>query len=132
MWAFVGVGTSQRAPSSQNELGVAAGSVTARSTRRASGMAGMNVPRLNTIPKNSASAGIAVSVALVSGPRTVSCVRSRRVVTTICQWLAAIEMKAGSGSLCLLHAFSTNPESEPHSSTANNSPPASGIAVLVL
>ena len=42
-------------------------------------------------------------------------------MTTICQWLAAIEMKAGSGSLWLLHAFSTNPESEAYSSMANNS-----------
>jgi hypothetical protein len=82
------------------------------STRRASGTAGMNVPRLNTTPKNSASAGIGVTVALVSGPRTVSCVTSRSAVTTICQRLTAIGMKAGSDSLWLVHAFSTKPESE--------------------
>jgi hypothetical protein len=35
------------------------------------------------------------------------------------QWLS--DMKASSGSLWLLQAFSTNPESEPHSSMANNS-----------
>jgi hypothetical protein len=82
---------------------------------------GMNVPRLNTMPKNSASVGIGVTVALVSGPRTVSCVRSRWVVTTICQRLTAIDMKVGSGSLRLIQVFSTNPESEAHSSIANNS-----------
>ena len=83
--AFPGVGISQREPSSHTELGDAVGNVTARSTKHASGNAGANVPRLNTIPKNSASAGIGVTVALVSGPRTVSCVQSRWLVTTICQ-----------------------------------------------
>ncbi len=84
-------------------------------------MAGMNVPRLNTIPKNSTPAGIGVTVALVSGPRRVSCVTSRWDVTTMCQRLAAIDMKAASGSLWVLHVFSTNSESEPHSSMANSS-----------
>ena len=67
-------------------------------------MAGRNVPRRNTIPKNSALAGIGVTVAVVSGPRTASCVTSRRVVTTMCQRLTATEMNAGSGSLRLVHA----------------------------
>lgn len=108
-------------PLEPDRVGRRGGSVTARSTRPTSGMPGMNVPRRNTTPKNSASAGIGVTVAVVSGPRTVSCVTSRRVVTTICQRLTAIEMNVGSGSLRLVHAFSTKRESEPHSSMANNS-----------
>jgi hypothetical protein len=104
-------GISHRKPSNQTELGIVAARMTSRSTRRASGMAGVNVPRLNTIPRNSASAGMGVTVALVSGPRTVTCVTSRWVVTTICQRLAATEMNAGSGSLRLIHIFSTKPES---------------------
>ena len=62
-----------------------------------------------------------MTVAVVSGPRTVSCVTSRRVVTTMCQRLTAIEMNAGSGSLRLVHAFSMKRESDPHSSMTNNS-----------
>jgi hypothetical protein len=59
------------------------------------------------MPKNSASSGMATTVARVSGPRTVTCVRPRCVVTHSSQWLAATERKAGSGTLREVHERST-------------------------
>jgi len=51
---------------------VARGNISELSASRPGGRPGMNVPRLNWIPKNSASWGIGDVVAFVSGPRTVS------------------------------------------------------------
>lgn len=46
---------------------------------------GINVPGLNMMAKNSASAGAYAGVALVSGPRTVRIALSLYFVTTIPQ-----------------------------------------------
>jgi len=81
----------------------------------------MNVPRLNWIPKNSASGGTGAVVAVVSGPRTVSRAAPRWRVTTISQWLTATEMKDCSGSLRVCHVCSISGERDDRSSNVNNS-----------
>ena len=81
----------------------------------------MNVPRLNWIPKNSASGGTGAVVAIVSGPRTVSRAAPRWRVTTISQWLTATEMKDGSDSLRVCHVCSIRGERDDRSSNVNNS-----------
>jgi hypothetical protein len=81
----------------------------------------MNVPRLNWIPKNSASPGIGAVEALVSGPRTVSRAVPRWRVTTISQWLTATEMKDSSGSLFVCQVCSIIGEPDDRTSNVNNS-----------
>ena len=81
----------------------------------------MNVPRLNWMPKNSASWGTGTVVAFVSGPRTVSRAAPHCRVTTISQWLAATEMKDSSASLRVCHVSSTNGERDGRRSRLNSS-----------
>lgn len=81
----------------------------------------MNVPRLNWIPKNSASWGTGDVVALVSGPRTVSRAMPRCHVTTISQWLTATEMNDSSGSLRVCHVCSIIEKRDDRRSNVNNS-----------
>jgi len=64
--ALSGPGSSHLAPSSQNDVLVAGGNVSPLSTSCPGGRPGMKVPRLNWIPKNSASPGMGAVVALVS------------------------------------------------------------------
>ena len=70
---------------------------------------GMNVPRLNSMPKNSASSGIGTVVALVSGPRTVS-----RAAPVVGDDHLPVDRRhrdeRGSGSLRVDHVSSTNGE----------------------
>ena len=70
----------------------------------------MKVPCLNTMPKNCAFLGIGEVVALVSGPRTHSCVLPSWLITTISQWLSATEMNEFTGSLRVRQILSTNGE----------------------
>jgi hypothetical protein len=119
--ALSGPGSSHADPQSQNDVFVACGNVNDRSTSCPGCSLGMNVPRLNWIPKNSASAGIGTVVALVSGPRTVSRAAAHCRVTTISQWLAATEMKESSGSLRACHVSSTNGERDGRPSIVNSS-----------
>ena len=100
---------------------VACGNVRPRSASRPGGIPGMNVPRLNWIPKNSASGGTGAVVAVVSGPRTVSRAAPRWRVTTISQWLTATEMKGGSDSLRVCHVCSISGEHDDRSWNVNNS-----------
>ncbi len=81
----------------------------------------MKAPRLNWMPKNSASSGIGTMVAFVSGPRTVSRAVPRCRVTTISQWTAATEMNDLSGSLRVHHVSSTKGELDDRRSNANSS-----------
>ena len=100
---------------------VACGNVRPRSASCPGGIPGMNVPRLNWIPKNSASGGTGAVVAVVSGPRTVSRAAPRWRVTTISQWLTATEMKDCSGSLRVCQVCSISGERDDRSSNVNNS-----------
>jgi len=100
---------------------VARGNVTDRSTSSPGSSLGMKVPSLNWMPKNSASWGIGTIVALVSGPRTVTCVAPLCRVTTISQWVAATEMKDASGSLRVRQLASTRRESDAWVSSVNSS-----------
>jgi len=100
---------------------VACGNVRPRSASGPGGIPGMNVPRLNWIPKNSASGGTGAVVARVSGPRTVSRAAPRWRVTTISQWLTATEMKDCSDSLRVCHVCSISGKCDDRSSNVNNS-----------
>ena len=82
----------------------------------------MKVPRLNVMPKNSASCGMGVIVAVVWGPRTVSQADPACRVTHISQWLAATERNESSGSLRDHHIASTKGERDERPSIANSSP----------
>ena len=119
--ALSGPGSSHPSPSSQNDVFAACGNVSEPSTSCPGGSPGMNVPRLNWIPKNSASSGIGAVVAFVSGPRTVSRAVPRCRVTTISQWLTATEMKDSAGSLHVCHVCSIMGERDDCSSNVNNS-----------
>lgn len=79
------VGSSHADPFSQKDRVPASGSVSGRSTSWSIGRSDMKVPSRNSTPRNSASCGMGVVVALVSGPRTVSEVRPLNLMTTISQ-----------------------------------------------
>src|SRR6478672_9667271 len=64
------------------------------------------------MPSHSPSAEQCRGVAFVSGPRTVSVVLPYCLVTTISQWLAAIELKEPARSLWARQILSTNGESD--------------------
>lgn len=81
----------------------------------------MNVPRLNWIPRNAASGGIAATVARVSGPSTVSSAPPSWRVTTISQWLTATEMNDRSGALCVCQTCWTRGEPAASVSNSNSS-----------
>ena len=70
----------------------------------------MNAPRRNWIPTNSASCGIATTDAFVSGPRTVTRVSLRCLVTTSSQCGSATEMNNSTGTLLARQTFSTKGE----------------------
>jgi hypothetical protein len=78
----------------------------------------MIVPSRNRMPSHSPSPGQRIGVALVSGPRTVTVVLPLSLVTTISQWLMAIERKGPPFSLPARQTRSTNGESDGRSSTA--------------
>src|SRR5262252_2401957 len=68
------------------------------------------------MPTHSPPAGHERDVAFVSGPRTVSNVPPKPFVTTISQWLIAIERNGPALSLCACQTRSMNGESDDLSS----------------
>src|SRR6266545_1561824 len=77
----------------------------------------MIVPSRNRMPSHSPPAGQRREVTFVSGPRTVTVVLPLSLVTTISQWLMAIERKGPPCSLLARQIRSTNGESDGRSSS---------------
>src|ERR687889_2441578 len=88
----------------------------------------MNVPSLKVMPKYSTSAGKSAFDALVSGPRAVIIVLPPKVVITISQLLAAIEVKVPARSLWVCQTISTKDEFADLVSNTNSMLPPVGMA----